>query len=341
MFAAAALGMEALSHWKRSEPPRDIDSDGVERAVVTGKNEVILYWSAWNDPAPWKKALAELLPDMEFRVFPHEVGNKEDITFALVFDPPLGFLKSLPNLKATLSIATGTDHLTKDLDYPKHVPIHRMVDNYQMLQMAQYAVHAVLRQHRMYDEYAQQQSRMEYRRLPRTLTTPETGVLVLGLGNMGKKIATAISQLGFATYGWSRTQTAVDNVQCFAGKDSLDTVLPLSDFVICVLPFNSQTAGILSASLFKKLRHGAVIVNLGRGGHVNNQDLLDGLSTGQLSAAYLDVFDPEPLDEASPFWKHPRVTVTPHVGGELVARECAKCVVANILRYTASSEKRD
>eukprot|EP00041_Stephanoeca_diplocostata_P001879 m.21930 g.21930 ORF g.21930 m.21930 type:complete len:343 (-) comp12571_c0_seq4:462-1490(-) len=278
----------------------------------------------------WRDALLQKLPTLDIRLAPH-LGNIHDIHYALVYDPPMGFLKQFPNLKATLSIASGVDHITKDPTYPVHVPVVRMSNNYQREMMAEYALHAVLDHHRAMQIYASQQRRNVYQRV-KTPYTGNTTVAVLGLGFIGAEIARKMSLMGFRVLGWSRTgKSPIPTVTALCGRHALlETILPESMYVINVLPLTPETHGLLSAEFFAAMRTGACIINLGRGGHVVDVDLVAALDSGLLSRAVLDVFSEEPLPTHHPYWTHPKVIVTPHIAGDLVPNICAENVIASM-----------
>jgi glyoxylate/hydroxypyruvate reductase A len=200
-----------------------------------------------------------------------------------------------------------------------------------------HAVWAVLDHHRAMGVYRQQQRDHVYNRVT-TSYTPTVSILVLGLGYMGTEIATKLATFGFDVRGWSRSHKDVANVACHAGQAALfDAAAVGCHYVINALPLTPETTAVLNDRLFRKLHRGACVINMGRGGHVVTRDLLTCLSNGQLSHAYLDVFDDEPLPKDHPIWDHPQVTVTPHIAGELLPASCAVSVAANIRKYSASA----
>lgn len=289
----------------------------------------VLLFSSPEDPAElWVPALRAALPDVEVRVAP-EIGDPAEIDYALVWKPKPGFLASLPNLKAIFSIAAGVDHILSDPERPKRLPVVRMVDDYLKDMMSEYAVLGVLHFHRYMPKYqAQQRERRWDRGWP--LYTPETQVGVLGLGEIGAHVARRFAALGFPTHGWSRTPKEVEGIACHHGEAGLLEMLPGCRYLVGVLPLTPATRGIFNAKTLAALPEGAVVVNLGRGGHVVDADLLAALDSGQIGGAFLDVFNEEPLPEGHPYWTHPKVVVTPHVAGELVPRSCARSVARNL-----------
>jgi glyoxylate/hydroxypyruvate reductase len=293
----------------------------------------VLLFSSPEDPVDlWVPALRAALPaEVEVRVAP-DVGNRAEIDYALVWKPEHGFLASLPNLKAIFSIAAGVDHILSDPRRPKRLPVVRMVDDYLKDMMSEYAILGVLHFHRYMPRYqAQQRAQSWDRGWP--LYTPETQVGVLGLGEIGAHVARRFAGLGFQVRGWSRTPKQVDGVVCHHGEDGLFAMLPGCHYLVGVLPLTPATRGVFNAKTLAALPKGAVVVNLGRGGHVVDDDLLAALESGHLAGAFLDVFNAEPLPAGHPYWTHPKVVVTPHVAGELVPKSCAKSVAANVRRH--------
>jgi len=305
---------------------------------------LLYYSSQWSYPAEeWRKAVCSHFgPDepLDFRCYdpadPASMGDISEIHFALVYGAPQGLLASLPSLRVTLSISSGVDHVLSDPSYPRNrVPVLRMVDHNQIAMMGEYVVHAILDHHRAMPFYREQQRACLYRRI-NTPYTPSVDVLVLGLGYMGAEIARKLSLFGFKVRGWSRSRKNIPGVMCYAGAHEclLTSAVPSCSYVINALPLTNETKGILNRDLFDQLKNGACLVNVGRGGHVVEDDLLAALGSGRLSHAYLDVFDTEPLPQPHPFWGHPQISITPHVAGELLPRSCAVGVSMNIRAYS-------
>jgi glyoxylate/hydroxypyruvate reductase A len=189
----------------------------------------------------------------------------------------------------------------------------------------------VLGHHRQLPAYQALQQRAEWRKLPQP-TTAERRVGVMGLGSFGGSVARAVATAGFDVGGWSRQPRQMDGVTCFAGDEERDAFLKRSDILVCLLPATAQTRGMLNAQTFARLPRGAAVINLARGNLLVDVDLIDALDSEQLSAATLDVTEPEPLPADSPLWRHPRVTITPHIGGVVRSAVSAPIVAANIQR---------
>jgi len=299
-----------------------------------------LLFTSPEDPVDlWAPALRENLPEVELRIHP-DAGDLAEIDYALVYKPPPGLLASLPNLKLIHSIAAGCDHILADPELPPGIPIVRMVDGYLRDMMSEYAIYAVLHFHRNFPEYREEQRQHVWnRRWP--AYTPETDVGVLGIGAIGLDIARKLQALGFRVHGWSRGAKAIDGLETYAGADGLADMLSRCRFAVCVLPLTDETRGIVNAATLAAMPAGGFLVNLARGGHVVDDDLLAALDSGQLAGAFLDVFNREPLPADHPFWSHPKVWTTPHVAGELVPRSCARTVARNIRAHMAGQMPDD
>ncbi len=224
-------------------------------------------------------------------------------------------LATLPNLRMIFGLGAGIDHLLRDPDLPRHVPIVRLVDPYMTDAMSEYVALSVLRLHRQDLDYIAQQREAVWREREQK-NAAERPVGILGFGTLGQDAGKKLRSLGFDVAGWSRSEKPLPGFATFAGADGLDRLLARSEIVVCLLPLTPATRGILDARAFARMPQGAAIVNAGRGGHVVEADLLAALDSGRLSGAVLDVFDDEPLPPAHPFWRHPRVIVTPHVAAE-------------------------
>jgi len=293
----------------------------------------ILFASSSDDPADWVPTLMAELPEAEIRVHP-DVGDPAGIDYALVWKPPPGLLAALPNLKAILSLGAGVDALLADPTLPGGVPLARLVDPGLTVGMTDYVCWQVLAAHRRAADYRAQQARVRWRPLAEALA-PERRVGVMGLGELGADAARMLAALRFDVAGWSRSAKSIPGVACFSGAEGLAEFLARTEILVCLLPLTPQTAGVLDADLFARLPRGAHVINAGRGGHLVDTDLLAALDSGQVSTAALDVFHDEPLPAVHPFWRHPRVTVTPHVASVTHARSAARTIAADIRRLEA------
>ena len=296
---------------------------------------VILFRSTPAATTRWRPLLAELMPEHEFRFWP-EIGDPADIEYAMVWQPPPRLLASLPSLRLICGLGAGIDHLLRDPDLPRHVPIMRLVDPYMTDAMSEYVALSVLRLHRQDLDYlAQQRARSWEEREQKNACERPVGIL--GFGTLGQDAGRKLKALGFPVAGWSRTAKEVAGFVTYAGGDGLDALLARSEILVCLLPLTTATEGILNAGLFARLPRGAALVNAGRGGQLVEADLIPALDSGQLSGAVLDVFREEPLPKGHPFWSHPRIIVTPHIAAE-THPPTAAAIIGDAIRRFAKGE---
>lgn len=270
--------------------------------------------------AAWRSALSVAMPEARWLDLQQARARPSDVTAAVVANPLPGSLRALPELGLIQSLWAGVDRLLGDTTLPAGVPIARMVDPAMSAAMAQTALWAVLALHRGFFDYADRQRQGLW--LPHAQRrADEVRVLVLGRGQMGSAAAARLAEQGYAVDGWSRSS---------GGPDQLWPLLVRSEIVINLLPLTTGTRGLLDARFFAALPRGAAVVNLGRGGHVVEPDLLAALDSGQLSRAVLDVFSTEPLPPAHVLWRHPAVTVLPHAAAMTDPRSAAAVAAANL-----------
>ena len=281
----------------------------------------------------WNDVFSEAMPEMPVRDWA-DPGDMADIEYAFVWAPEPGALRKFPNLKCIFSIGAGVDHLLKDPDLPDGVPIVRMVEPELTQGMSEYVTMHVLRYHREVPALEQQQRDKVWHELIAP-TAPNRKVGLLGLGVLGQDAARVLRALKFDLASWSRTPKRVAGVQSFYGADGLGPFLARTEILVCLLPLTAKTQGILNRDLLAKLPRGACLINAGRGGHQVEEDILAALDNGQLAGAPLDVFLPEPLPTGSPFWTHPKVTLTPHIASVTQQVSAIEQVVANIRRIQA------
>lgn len=248
---------------------------------------------------------------------------------AIVANPPPGSLAGLPSLKLVQSLWAGVDRLLADSTLPRDVPLARMVDPMMNDAMAQTALWAVLSLHRSFFAYARRQR--ERRWQPHAQRrADDVPVAVLGLGQMGAAAARRLAANGYSVAGWSAGPHTLPGVSTHSGEQALAQVLAGAQIVVNLLPLTPATQGLFNATTFASMAHGASLVNLARGGHVVESDLLAALDSGRLQHAVLDVFSVEPLPSGHPFWSHPRVTVLPHVAALTDLRSAAAVAARNV-----------
>jgi glyoxylate/hydroxypyruvate reductase A len=300
---------------------------------------VLLFACFGVDPHRWREELQRALPELEVRLWP-DAGDPREIDYVLVWDHPAGFLEQFPNLRAIFSMGAGVDRLLNDPELPVHVPLVRMADPGLAVLMKEYVLMRVLHYHRDMPTYERQQRAALWRQLP-PRETRERRVGVMGVGQIGGTCARAIAELGFEVRGWGRSAREIPGVQVLAGAGRLREFLSGMEILVCLLPLTAETRGILNATHFALLARGAWLINLARGAHLVEADLLSALDSGQLAGATLDVFATEPLPSDHPFWRDPRITITPHASALTRPETAVPRLVANIARERAGQPLLD
>jgi glyoxylate/hydroxypyruvate reductase A len=281
----------------------------------------------------WLNALRKADPDLEVCVAPME-SDHERADAMLSFAPGKGIVPQYPNLKFIASGGAGVDGVFACPDLPPDLPIIRLVDDVLIKRMTIYVVQSVLNFHREARFYADAQTRSEWTRT--IVRSPEdTRVGILGLGVLGQDAAEKLVALGFPVSGWSRTPKSVAGVTSFSGPDGLPAFLQQTDVLVSLLPLTPETRNIVNRETLAHLPEGATLINAGRGGLVLEYDVIAALDEGTLAGAALDVFTTEPLPSEHPFWKHPKIILTPHVASETDFDSAAPQIIDNLRRALA------
>jgi len=291
------------------------------------------------DAKAWESAFRVHAPRRDLRVWPDRIGPRADIRYACAWNAPAGLLASCPGLAAIFSVGAGVDHLTADPSLPD-VPVVRMVDPDLTTRMTEYVVLHVLLHHRRQRMYDAQQRDRVWRDLDDQPAAPEVAVGIMGLGVLGRAAAEALRHIGFDVAGWSRTDKAIPGVATFHGAEGLDVFLRRTEILVCLLPSTADTRAILDLALLRRLKRdgalaGAYLINAGRGALQVDACILAALEEGSLAGATLDVFPAEPLPPASPFWSHPRVTLTPHNAATVTPQALVRATLGQIERFEA------
>jgi glyoxylate/hydroxypyruvate reductase len=286
-------------------------------------------------PEPWVKAMKLVAPNLDVRTWPN-IGNGDEISYAAAWLPPPNVLKSFPNLKLICSLGAGVDAILSDPTLPNNIPVVRVNDADLTNRMSEYIVMQVLMHHRQHARLALNQRQKIWDSFPTHAASALT-VGIMGLGVLGQDAARKLKIMGFNVVGWSRTQKQIEGVICY-DQNLQDEFLSHTDILVSLLPATAETDGMINQSLIQKLSKrgpfGApILINAGRGRQQNEADILNCLNNGQLFAACLDVFRTEPQPQESPFWLHPRVTLTPHCAADSEPVTICKYVHAQILRF--------
>ena len=292
----------------------------------------ILIATARPLPDGWLPALEQALASEAVSVWPDTAGLAE-IDCVVMAGPVPGLLRQMPRVRLIHTLGMGVDHILGDPDLPPGAVVCRVVDEGMTDQMAEYVTLAVLRVERESDRFDAHQRKEDWQR--RFLVTKRRSVAVLGLGAVGRECARRLHFLGFPVLGWSRSASALEGIETFAGADGLAALLPRADIVVCALPLTEETKDLLNGNFLSQLPRGAHIINVGRGQHVVDNDLLAALDSGHLGGATLDVFRTEPLPPGHPFWRHDKVRVTPHSAGISSPAMAARRILENLARVRA------
>ncbi|HVZ03039.1 MAG TPA: glyoxylate/hydroxypyruvate reductase A [Dongiaceae bacterium] len=256
------------------------------------------------------------------------------IRYCMAWKARPGIYARMPDLAALFVLGAGIERFLAEPALPPQVRIVKMAEPGLTQAMEHYVLWQVLNHHRRFWELdlAQREARWTSQIYPAPW---ERKVGVLGLGTLGEAVATLLAEFGFATRGWSRSAKAIDGVRCFAGRETLDAFLDGVEILVCLLPLTAETRGILNAQLFAKLAPGAGLINVGRGAHLVESDLIPALDSGVLTAASLDVMSVEPLPGGHPFWKHPRIFLTPHLAADVDPLSSAAAIHRQMERFEA------
>lgn len=282
--------------------------------------------------AVWAELFARKMPALPFRIWP-DIGDPREVRYLAAWQPPDDLASRFPNLEVLFSTGAGTDHFDYSL-IPATLPVVRMVEAGIVNGMVEYVMMAVLSIHRDWRRYIEQQRAGDWK-AQRVVPAASRRVGVLGLGVLGRAVLASLTGLGFSCAGWSRSPQEIDGVDCHAGAEGLQAFLARTDILICLLPLTDSTRGILAKPLFDRLPHGATVINVARGGHLVQQDLLDALDQGRVANAILDVCEPEPLPSDHPFWRHPKVMLTPHIASMTQPETAVEAVLDNLRRHRA------
>ncbi|MCM2252548.1 MAG: glyoxylate/hydroxypyruvate reductase A [Ramlibacter sp.] len=278
------------------------------------------------EAAPWLQGLRAALPQATVEEWQPGAPQADH---AVVWAPPQRFLDEQPRLKGIFAIGAGVDALLK-LAVPAGALVVRIDDGGMAVQMAEYVCHAAIRHFRELDAYDAdvRQGLWSFRRPHERSDFP---VGVMGLGVLGQRVARALAHFEFPVLGWSRTPRDVPGIRCYAGREQFGDFLERSRILVCLLPLTPETEGIMNADHLSRLLPGGYVINVARGAHLVDEDLIALLDSGRLAGATLDVFRTEPLPPQHPFWRHPRITVTPHTSARTLRDESIAQIAGKIL----------
>lgn len=296
----------------------------------------ILIVCPGKDPKNWTSELEKQLPETDIYVYPED-HEKENVEFALVWNHPRALFKNYPNLKVIASMGAGVDHILNDPGLPEQVKITRVIDEELTEDMSDFVLSQVMNKIRNLHFYSRNQQEKKW---DRSLykRPKDTKVGIMGLGVLGDAVAQKLHQNNFKVSAWSRTSKDCENIECYHGKDQLEKFLRNSEILVCLLPLTDDTENILNADLFDMLPEGAYVINVARGQHLVEHDLLEMIDNGHLSGAALDVFREEPLPEEHPFWEHSKINITPHIASVTNPKSVVPQIIDNYKRMKADKD---
>ena len=274
---------------------------------------------------PWLQGLSAALPGAELSVW--EPGAPV-ADYAVVWAPPQQFMDEQQGIKALFNIGAGVDALLQRR-LPQGARVVRLDDAGMAVQMAEYVCHAVIRHFREFDQYeaSMRAGQWAYRK-PRL--RQDFAVGVMGLGVLGERVAKALAQFDFPVNGWSRSPKAIDGVRAFTGAEQFNDFLGASRVLVNLLPLTPDTTDVINKDALSRLQTGAYVINVARGAHLVDEDLLAAIDSGHVAGATLDVFRTEPLPAGHAFWNHPRITITPHTSARTLREESIAQIVGKI-----------
>ncbi len=277
--------------------------------------------------------LQQQLPGVNIQQWP-QINNPEQVRLAVLWDHPAGITKDMSALKMVVSMGAGMDHIEADRQLPADVKKDRIVTQVLQQNMAQYVLQHILFDHRQHQAYQQNQAKKRWAVLETDEAMPTVGFL--GLGKLGGFVADRCADLGFKTMAWTATQVSQRH-PCFHGTAGLQKVCHASQYLVVLLPLNTNTQHIIKQQTLSWCKPNMTLINVGRGGHVKQNDLIQALDSNTIKQAVLDVFEEEPLPSDHPFWQHPKITITPHSSSRSDVEQTAQQVAAFYRSLTAES----
>lgn len=283
------------------------------------------------DPKPWAEAIQKGITDVDVEIYP-DIKDYTKITFVLCWKAEQGLLSRFPNLKVVQSVGASVDHILDHQSLNEDVILSRIVDHKLSADMFEYLLAGIMTHIKRFSDYDQSLKDQQWNPLANK-SIEDVSVGILGLGAIGSHVSSKLGAIGFEVKGWSSSPKNIPNVTAYQGENGLKSVLHSTDILINILPLTDQTKNILNAQNLKQLNWGAYLINVGRGEHLVENDLLDLLDSNHLSGALLDVFRIEPLPADHIFWKHEKIRITPHIAAITNVDSAAKIVISNYLNF--------
>jgi glyoxylate/hydroxypyruvate reductase A len=288
------------------------------------------------DKQPFKTALLAIDSNLDVEIWP-DVQEKNRVQFAVAWNQPKHLFEQYPNLKAISSLGAGVNHILNDKTIPEHLPVCRIICDSLLTQMKEYVLSAVLNYQHNIITYFQQKQQGRWKAQPNK-SPANFSIGIMGLGEIGKPIASRLAKLGYQIKGWSKSPKNIEGVETFSGENQLNEFIAKTTVLVCLLPLTAETEGILNLEIFKQMQHPGYLINVARGEHLVEEDLIYALDKGWLKGACLDVFSEEPLPEKHPFWNRESIFITPHAASITNPEDAAVQIVDNYKRALSGIE---
>lgn len=291
------------------------------------------------DPKPWQKVLQSKLTEVKAEIYPN-VTEPENVTFALCWKPEKNILSKFPNLKVVQSVGASVEHIIQSQNLSPNCVLTRIVDNQLSEDMFEYILTGIMSYLKKFTEYQFENNQKRWNPKPYKRIN-NTTIGILGLGKIGTHVSSKLANLGFKVKAWSKSKKSIKNVSCFYGNNNLSNVLLDTDVLINILPLTAETECILNLQNMKQLNKNGYIINVGRGEHLVDADLLTLLNKKHLSGALLDVFKTEPLPAEHRFWKHQKIKITPHIAAITNIDTASNIVISNYQNLIKGNELKN
>lgn len=280
---------------------------------------------------PWIEVLKNLDSTLKIQVYP-EIEAPEEVEAVMLWNHPSGILSNFPNLKLISSMGAGVDHILRDDSVPKDIPVVRIVDEKLTWSMTNFVIMGVLNFHRQIIRYHKDQKQKVW-----DMSNPEIDVKVgvMGVGALGGDVLDKLSYMGFSVAGFGFSEKS-NFPYPYYPKEKLEDFLGAVNVLVCLLPLTPDTENILNIDLFSKCTPGTFLINVARGKHLVEGDVINALNEGFLSGALLDVYRTEPLSKDHFFWEEGRIQLTPHIASVTNPQAAAPQVIENIQRIRSN-----
>ena len=288
------------------------------------------------DPQPWSKVLKQKLLEVDIEIYPN-VKDKNKVTFALCWKACKNILEQFPNLKVIQSVGASIDHITSAQTIGPDTKVSRIVDQHLSEDMFEFVLTSILTHIKQFPGYNQDKAHKLWQQKSYAAIS-DTTIGILGAGKIGGHVATRLALLGFKVKAWSQSEKNLKQVSSYFGQEGLSDTIRGTDILINILPLTKETANILNHQTLTQLNPKAFLINVGRGEHLVEADLIQLLDQDHLAGAHLDVFRIEPLPASHPFWQHNKILITPHVAAITRIASASDLVVNNYKRMLDNQE---